>query len=137
MTRDIVERLKETAIMLPRSGYVSVGHEAAEAADEITALRARLEAVERERDDLTQRIHAKGGTADYPTMWAYEQAVKTIEKHRARAERAEAALATARRDAELLNKIVLPMVEQRSRDQGDAWGQAVAAIRALANEAKS
>ena len=44
--RDIVERLKETAIMLPRSGYVSVGHEAKEAADEITALRARAERAE-------------------------------------------------------------------------------------------
>ena len=120
MARDIVERLKETAIMLPRSGYVSVGHEATEAANEITALRARLNAVTEERNvqnDLRQI--AEDAADDF----------------RARAERAEAALATARRDAGLLNRIVLPMVEQRSREQHDAWDQAATAIRALANEA--
>ena len=58
------------------------------ARDEITALRARLEAVEGERDQLAKRVQ---DSIDIHNRKAWEAA--------ARAERADAALATARRDA--------------------------------------
>ena len=64
------------------------------AADEITALRARLEAVGKERDALKQIDAHRMQTLNH--MGA---AVERMQEAEARAERAEAALATARRDA--------------------------------------
>lgn len=73
MSDDLIERLRDTGRLMPKHGHVTVGREAVEAADEITALRARLEAVEKLLDG-------------WRSMACQE---------RDRAERAEAALATA------------------------------------------
>lgn len=64
------------------------------------ALRARLAEVEAERDaalvrleNLRAAIVAKGGNEHYPTEDAYLAACRAVDKHRARANAAEAALA--------------------------------------------
>lgn len=60
-----------------------------------TALRARLEAVEKERDALKQTDAHRLQTLNHMGV-----AVERMQEAEARAERAEAALATARREAE-------------------------------------
>lgn len=89
---DLVERLREISQEKQQEAWgradggqdLSIGAMLAdEAADEITALRARLEAVEKERDECR-------------TLWS--NAIDQCEVEYARAERAEAALATAKED---------------------------------------
>ena len=84
---DLVERLRAFAAGCRGSMWQSRDETIAlcdEAADEITALRARLAEVEKERDEL-EGANILNRTA--------------IRLQKARAVRAEAALATARRDA--------------------------------------
>jgi chromosome segregation ATPase len=84
MIDDLVERLRERSSDMKSRGHVTLSHLHDEAADEITALRARLEAVEKDRDEWVRDVWtARGFQAEAE----------------ARAERAEAALATARADA--------------------------------------
>jgi hypothetical protein len=96
---------------MPRKD-VTLPPRAPEAA-EIAALRARLEAVEKDQLELVKR---------------YDEMTRRVEQTEVRAERAEAALATARRDA---------LEEAAKRlDRDVSWSDAADAIRALANEAK-
>jgi hypothetical protein len=57
----------------------------------LPVLRQRAEQAERERD-----LAVAHDRQPYPTAWAYEQACKALDKHRARAEQAEAAVQRVR-----------------------------------------
>ena len=80
--RDVAQS-NDLLTLLKRPYGNLTGGERKQVADEITALRARLEAVEKERDDYRRLMGLERQIAD---------------KHAQRAERAEAALATARMD---------------------------------------
>jgi Asp-tRNA(Asn)/Glu-tRNA(Gln) amidotransferase B subunit len=53
----------------------------------------RIEALVKERDEVVNAIAIKGGTIHAPTQDAYDSACRAIEKHRSRAEAAEALIA--------------------------------------------
>ncbi len=53
----------------------------------------RIEALVKERDEIVDAIAIKGGTIHAPTQDAYDSACRAIEKHRSRAEAAEALIA--------------------------------------------
>ena len=131
MSDDLIERHKN------EMRFVKAGHNysptlAENMAITITALRARLEAVEAERDEALK-----------DRRFQYKQAGEFLEKYddaRAEVARLTAALATARRDAlsavESL-RIAKPCEPIDMHDAGynAAIDEAVSAIRALANEA--
>jgi len=95
--------------------------------DFMSALRmeahARIEELEAENKRLigdakkfAAKLAIKGGDENYPTLWAYEQACASLDKHRARAEAAEAKLATA---TEALKRIAyhVPSFDYAGRDE--------------------
>jgi chromosome segregation ATPase len=76
------------------------------------AAEAKVAELTREREAVNDAIAAKGGTIHTPTQWAYDQACAAIEKHRNRAEAAEAKLARleAPDAVEALVKAVPPLI---------------------------
>lgn len=104
--------------------------------EDYTALRARLDAVEKDRDAIGRDLNrAKYGEPDF--AWSTHLAV--LDETIARAERAEAALATARRDAleEAAKEAVDILETMQTCSIGTAQDRVPAAIRALANEAET
>lgn len=95
---DLVKRLRERDIAAWDDAY-SCRARGTEAADAIEALQARVAELEADAKRMAAQIAIKGGDQNYPTLWAYEQACAALDKHRARADQAEAALTDARRDA--------------------------------------
>ena len=113
-----------------------------EAADEITALRARLAEVERERDAaivaLSEQARKRG---EAEGRLQASELPGIVEGWKSRAERAEAALATARRDAyeeaaKICDKVVSDMIyfNDSARKKDKIFADR---IRALANEAET
>ncbi|MGR3524885.1 MAG: hypothetical protein ACU0CT_02660 [Paracoccaceae bacterium] len=103
-----------------------------EASEEITALRARLEAVEKERDEAVAQ-NDRLWAANHRLVSTADAGFERADEAEACAERAEAALATARRDALGLCRDIAMQALTGDADGRDIYEQ----IDALANEAET
>ena len=92
---------------------------------------ARAERAEAEVHRLRSAIAAKGGTEHAPTQDAYDAACRAIEKHRERAERAEAALAVAEDALRVIALSVLSLSAAADAENRRHAGFVLAKIAAL------
>lgn len=83
----------------------------ADALDIMGDLLAALERTERERDEAIAHDRQP-----YPTAWAYEQAVVALEKHRQRANKAEARLETVDRERDQAHQTMWDMYREMGFD---------------------